>query len=338
MTSSDPHAAHRQTVPEMDAALPQELRPRSSDADQTGRLQAVAPEQVAEPSHTPSRERGTLVMLRGPTPGAILPVGEPATLIGRGPEADVRVHDPGVSQRHARVLRTDDELCIEDLGSLNGTYVAGARVAGRRALHGGERVQLGGNVLMRFDLHDALEQGVLSELYRSAVRDPLTRAFNRRYLDERLHGELSYAQRHDRDLSLVLLDIDEFKLVNDTHGHRAGDAVLRLLSALLQRILRPEDLLARWGGEELAVVARGLDTRNAAIVAERIRRAVEELRVPWNGDEIAVTVSVGVASMQERGRHTSVERLVSDADLALYRAKNDGRNCCRCFESNEGKH
>lgn len=332
MTSSDRKDAHRETVPEMDAALPDTLQHRSSDPDQTGRLEGIEPERLAAQSSTPHRDHGTLVMLTGPTPGAVLPVARPTSLVGRDPDADVRIRDPGVSRRHARMFETDDEMCIEDLGSLNGTYVAGERVSAGRALHQGERIQLGGNVLLRFDLHDALEQDVLAEMYRSAVRDPLTRAFNRRYLDERLHGEVSYAQRHDRDLALLLIDIDHFKHVNDAHGHRAGDAVLRLLSALLQRILRPEDLLARWGGEELAVVARGLDARNALILGERIRRAVEQLRVPWEGGEIAVTVSLGAASLQARGRHTGVERLFSDADLALYRSKEEGRNRCRGFE------
>ena len=139
-------------------------------------------------------------------------------------------------------------------------------------------------------------------MYESALRDGLTKAFNKKYFTDRLESEFTFSTRHASPLALVLFDIDHFKKVNDTHGHQAGDHVLAEISTLLTGALRAEDVFARYGGEEFAVICRGSDTGQAQVVGERLRKAVEGHRFVYEGTHIPVTISVGVAVLPEPGR------------------------------------
>jgi diguanylate cyclase (GGDEF)-like protein len=141
-----------------------------------------------------------------------------------------------------------------------------------------------------------------------------------------LRSELTFAARQGTPLSVLLIDIDHFKRVNDTYGHCTGDVVLQLVAASIQRVLRPYDTLSRFGGEEFVVVARNADMRNAEILAERMRRRIQELPLDIDGREATVTVSVGVVSVPPEDGSIDLEELFESADEALYRAKNAGRN------------
>jgi diguanylate cyclase (GGDEF)-like protein len=274
------------------------------------------------------RDRCTVTMLAGPMTGAIFTLEQDELVFGRGAEVSARIDDRGLSRQHARLMRKGDRFFIEDLQSTNGTYVNGESLSGMRELSEGDRLQLGPNALLRFHLHDAVEQEATRRLYELAVRDELTQLHNRRYLEERLQGELAYAQRHRTCLSVLILDVDHFKQVNDSVGHLAGDAVLRVVAATMQRVLRTEDLVARYGGEEFCVVARGIDARNAMIVGERLRRIISQLAIPYEGDTIRVTVSCGVATFSQDTWYGDVKSLLADADSSLYLAKENGRNRC----------
>ena len=138
-------------------------------------------------------------------------------------------------------------------------------------------------------------------MYESALRDGLTKAFNKKYFTDRLESEFTFATRHESPLALVLFDIDHFKKVNDTHGHQAGDYVLSEISTLLTGALRAEDVFARYGGEEFAVICRGSDIAQAQVVGERLRKAVEAHRFVYEGTHIPVTISVGVAGAAQPG-------------------------------------
>lgn len=165
----------------------------------------------------------------------------------------------------------------------------------------------------------------LSERLREvAIRDPLTGAYNRRHLSERLACELAYSRRHRTPLSVVMMDVDHFKRVNDVHGHGAGDAMLTHIVQLLRREVRQEDLLARFGGEEFALVLRDTDAARSEIVAERLRARIEGTELTHAGRSIPVTLSLGCAS--EIGCD-SEEALIGIADARLYEAKRRGRNC-----------
>jgi len=190
----------------------------------------------------------------------------------------------------------------------------------------GDRIRVGQNAVLRFTLMEAREQAALQRVYEAALRDGLTGIYNRKYLDERLRGEIAFAARHRSALSVVLLDIDYFKKVNDTYGHLAGDEVLKATAALLRGAMRAEDLLARYGGEEFVAVARGVDLRQAAQLAERLRAIVAREPVAASGASIARTISAGVASLECCGGDPTAQRLLGVADERLYKAKTAGRN------------
>jgi len=158
-----------------------------------------------------------------------------------------------------------------------------------------------------------------------AVTDELTGLYNRRYFDRHLNVMLNKAQEQDRDVALMILDIDHFKAVNDNHGHDAGDAVLREFAARLKRNIRGVDLACRFGGEEFVVLMPDTDTGQAEAVAERVRQAIAEKPFEIGAARaLSVTVSAGV-SLNETHADTP-ESLIKRADVALYRAKREGRN------------
>ncbi|HHY48294.1 MAG TPA: diguanylate cyclase, partial [Alphaproteobacteria bacterium] len=158
-----------------------------------------------------------------------------------------------------------------------------------------------------------------------AVTDELTGLYNRRYFDRHLALMLEKAREQRRDMALMLIDMDFFKSVNDTHGHDIGDAVLKEFSQRLRRNIRGVDLACRFGGEEFVVLMPDTDYRQAQGVAERVRLAVAEREFETNGSRpLTVTVSVGVA-LNENENDTP-ETMLKRADVALYRAKREGRN------------
>ena len=271
------------------------------------------------------RDRLTLVALMGHHGQSVIIV-ESDMVLGRWRGCDVRLDDNGLSRKHVRFYQLEGRWYVEDLRSRNGTIINGVQIRRPHALSDGDRIQIGTGTVFRASLQDSMEQAATKRMYESTVRDPLTQAYNRGYLDKRLEEELAFSNRHGTDLSVLLLDVDHFKNVNDSYGHQAGDAVLRVLAALLKRIVRTEDVVARYGGEEFAVVARGINPRNAFIFAERIRKTFAATRIPWEGDYIAVTLSIGVATSRVDRKYNTTDALLGVADEALYAAKEGGRN------------
>jgi two-component system, cell cycle response regulator len=276
-------------------------------------------------------KRPCLVVIAGAHLGEIFPV-EGDILIGREIDANLRLaEDEGVSRRHARVTPVADGALLADLGSQNGTYVDGERVQ-ERVLQEGMKIRVGQTTVLKFARYDAVEEAAQRQLLESALRDGLTRAFNRRYFVQRLAAEIRFAERHSQPLSLLMLDIDHFKALNDAHGHLIGDDVLRALVGVLTDALRAEDVLARYGGEEFAVLVRGVNQDQARRLGERLRCAVEEMKLTKEGGEpLPVTVSIGIANypLPDAGDVTSEQlggKLIALADAALYRAKHGGRN------------
>jgi diguanylate cyclase (GGDEF)-like protein len=310
------------TKPEL-PAIPDTLEPLSFEDDQT-RVERAPSEDRA--SAEGSRDRASLIVLAGGVVGEVHPLDVDVTVLGRGQEADVKIDDAGISRRHARIVRGPAGFLVEDLGSTNGTAVGEKRVTEPTLLRDGDRIRLGKTSVVRFSLHDELERSFHKQMYESAVRDPLTQVFNRKYLLDRLRTELSYAHRHAKSLSLLMLDIDHFKKVNDGLGHLAGDAALRALAAMLVKQLRAEDVVARYGGEEFVLVARGIPGPSTLALAERVRRAAEAMVVPWQPGSFSLTVSIGVAFTPDGSGFATPNELIGAADANLYAAKEAGRN------------
>lgn len=269
-------------------------------------------------------DRPILLRLDGVQAGEVVSLDIMPATIGRHPGCRVVVDDAGVSRQHATISFVDDKLFLEDLGSRNGTFIEGTRIT-RAELGDGCLVQIGLHVGFRFTLVDERQEQLLRQLYRSSTRDALTGVCNRRHFDDRLEAEVAYARRHSTDVSLIIVDIDFFKQVNDTHGHAAGDTVLRQVALTLQHQLRVEDVLSRVGGEEFAVILRGIGGSGAARLGERLRVAVAETPAMAQGAPIPVTISVGCASLSELNPQ-SEQALFSTADKRLYAAKHGGRN------------
>jgi diguanylate cyclase (GGDEF)-like protein len=164
---------------------------------------------------------------------------------------------------------------------------------------------------------------LLLRLEQAAQNDALTGLCNRRELMDRLEPEVATARRYDTALSLIMLDIDHFKRVNDSYGHQAGDDVLQALAKIMHNCLRISDLPARYGGEEFVIVCPHTDSHGARQIAERLRCTVEQASLTTRRGDIRLTISVGVAEFRAQD---SVDELISLADQALYRAKQDGRN------------
>jgi two-component system, cell cycle response regulator len=289
----------------------------------------VTEQAEVEPAAIDPHERAYLIVLAGTSVGEMfkLPPGE--AVIGRGKRSEVTLHDEGVSRAHARMVSDGDGVWIDDLGSRNGTYLNGERLINRTRLSDGDKIQVGRTTILKFTYHDSLEESFQRQMYESALRDGLTRVYNKRYFLERITSEMRFATRHRAALALLMIDIDHFKALNDQHGHLAGDRVLAAVAQTLTRSVRNEDVVARYGGEEFAVLLRATPLAHVRGTAERLRRLIEAQEVLPPGDDagppLRVTISVGMAAFPELPVATAAE-LIEAADQALYRAKHAGRN------------
>ena len=164
-----------------------------------------------------------------------------------------------------------------------------------------------------------------ARLYGLATTDGLTRLFVRRYFDQRLLEEWRRCERYGHGFAVALVDLDDFKALNDRHGHHAGDRALHEVAVILRRCVREVDIVARYGGEELAVLLPRAKSAEAVAVAERVRAEIEALRLDVGGETVRLTASFGVAAHPEAGAD-SPQALVRAADGALYEAKAAGKN------------
>ena len=295
--------------------------------DQTLTKPAMPPEGGEQ-----KRNLAYLVVLAGVSAGEMFKLQEDRTVVGRGTKVRLRLNDEGVSREHCAFVRDGDKIVVTDLGSTNGTYVNGIKID-RKELSDGDKIMVGSTTILKFTFHDYLDEVFQRQMYESALRDGLTKVFNKKYFTDYLEKEFAFAARHGGPLALIFLDIDFFKKINDTHGHPAGDFVLAELSQMMSTLLRTEDVLARFGGEEFTILCRGSDLSGAKIVAERVRKAVAERKFSFGGKEIPVTVSLGVVAIPESGI-TEHNAFLAAADKALYEAKRSGRNRV-CVAGNE---
>ncbi len=266
-----------------------------------------------------------LVHLDGTHAGKPIRLPPDATFtLGRRDDCDLVLKLDGVSRTHARLVPSNGGFEVEDLGSANGTMV-GSEPIKRRLLRDGDIIRVGPNVRLKYSITDNSEADLLHQLWEASVRDSLTGAFNREYLTERLKAEIAFAQRHNTDTALIMFDLDHFKKVNDTYGHQAGDAVLIEVCRAVMATLRTEDILSRYGGEEFAISARGINIAAAQTLAERLRLSTQRV-VRFDRHLIPVTTSFGCASLVELGEDPSPAGLIAAADRRLYLAKSGGRN------------
>ncbi|MDJ0761950.1 MAG: GGDEF domain-containing protein [Myxococcota bacterium] len=274
------------------------------------------------------KKKASFIILGGLDIGSVRPIDKSKMIIGRDPKCDLVLRDDGISRHHAEVTHMGlGSVAIRDLDSTNGTFIEGKRIKDA-VLRDGEKVLLGRRTILKFVLQDELEQSYQQQMYESSTRDGLTGAYNRKYFIKKTLADLSFSRRHNLPFTLLLLDIDFFKKINDTYGHRTGDQVLVRVTETIHGIIRAEDSLARYGGEEFAIVAQGTDINGGSSLAERIRSGIEsKVFKAVDGSEASfhITVSIGVATVSP-GITSQPESVVSAADSNLYQAKNTGRN------------
>lgn len=275
---------------------------------------------------TPKLEPGKacLIVIRGRSVGQILELQNLPAVVGRSPDVELPIDDVAVSRRHAQIEQSAEGFLVRDLGSTNGVFVNGIRVE-RQPLRDGDRIQVGTTTILKFCFQDEVEASFQKTLYDSATRDSLTGLYNRRFFLDTLEVDFAHAYKNETPLSLLLLDLDHFKRINDSFGHMTGDGVLKETAALIQRGMRIEDVAARHGGEEFVVLVRNSDAARAYAIAERIRQSIQDHRFEHEGRVVRVTVSIGLATLEGRSHH-SWQQLIEDADRYLYKAKQSGRN------------
>jgi two-component system, cell cycle response regulator len=288
------------------------------------RTAIVSLKELKAPPRKQAKDRHLLVRVRGAELGRVTSLPAERMRVGRSQDSELWLADDGVSRRHATLLREGAGYVVQDEGSANGTFVAGVKID-RHELRDGDTIQFGPTALFRYTLSDESQEALLRQLYDASVTDALTGAHNREHFDTQLRAELSYARRHNTDVSLVIFDADHFKKVNDTYGHQAGDSVLMQIAKVVQSTVRTEDVFARYGGEEFALVLRGIDIDGCGAVADRLRERIAALQIQTERGPISVTVSAGCASLSTTEDKTP-EGLISAADRRLYGAKHAGRN------------
>jgi diguanylate cyclase (GGDEF)-like protein len=242
--------------------------------------------------------------------------------IGRGADNQIVLEGDSVSRRHCHFDRRQGNWHIVDDGSTNGTFLNEEQVKGSSQLNNGDRVKVGPTILKYLSGLDA-EAKYHEEIYRMTIVDGLTQIHNKRYLFEALDKELIRARRYDRQLSLLIFDIDYFKNINDQYGHLAGDHVLRELARIVQERIRRDEVFARYGGEEFVIVLPETPLAGGVALAENLRGRVETHPFSFQGERIPVTISVGCAMLSEE---KSAADLIQRADDKLYEAKRGGRN------------
>lgn len=260
----------------------------------------------------------------GPHMGSRYALSGGSLVLGRDAASDITLADEAVSRHHGVLQFDGDGYQVIDLTSTNGTFVNDVRVAAQK-LRDGDYLRLGTHIF-RFLASGNLEAQYHEEIYRLTIIDALTGTFNKRFFLEHLDQEVARSARFGRPLSLLMLDIDWFKAVNDRLGHLGGDHALREVAACIKKSLRREDLFARYGGEEFGVVAPETPGGQAVILAERLREAVARHPFRYGEEDFQVTISVGVGSLLGEEPLVATQ-LIRQADEKLYQAKQAGRNC-----------
>lgn len=181
-----------------------------------------------------------------------------------------------------------------------------------------------------------IEIQLFEKTVKASRHDSLTGLYNRQSFDETLESEINRAKRHEKELSILFLDLDDFKEVNDSFGHQTGDEVLKQVAKIVINEKRSEDFAARYGGEEIVVIMPETGKVDSLVLGERIRKRVEEMRIDFNGHTVRLTISGGLASFPENA--TDAESLLKCADDALYRAKGSGKNGISFFSQDKRRY
>lgn len=289
---------------------------------------ASSQSQATAPSSPVSQYPMYLVLLSGGIPGAMIRLSPGGNRLGRATDNTIQLPDGSISRYHA-FLGIDEEgqVRLTDLGSTNGSFLNGRRLPENTPVRvqDGDRLQFGANVVVKFIRPDPCEEQFQREMFERTVRDPLTGLYNRAFFLAQFGPLADRGGLRGLGIAVLMLDIDHFKRINDTHGHEVGDTVLREVAGVLRQATRADDLVARYGGEEFVVALPVAAPDQATDRAERMRVSLASRRILAGGVPLRVTASLGLA-FAPPGRPRSIGSLIATADQGLYQAKNSGRD------------
>ena len=296
----------------------------SSFDEKTRVTQVIRPSDVNEEDGIDRTDCLVIIYTKEPTLlGKRFVIEDSPMRIGRGADNHIVLDSDSVSRSHAHFMKQEQKWLLTDDGSTNGTYCNDEQVVREVALLNGDRIKVG-STIFKFLSGADVEAQYHEEIYRLTIVDGLTQVHNKRYLFEALERELIRARRHNRDLTVLMFDIDHFKRINDLHGHLAGDFVLKELARIVQSRIRRDEVFARYGGEEFCIILPETKIDGALELAERLRSEIEEHLFVFQQDEIRATISIGAAELAEDDRNAA--ELLKRSDECLYEAKNSGRN------------
>ncbi len=294
-----------------------------SDFEEPTRVTTVGPAK-GDPLQPKGTDCIVVIYTKQPTLlGKRFPLEASPTRVGRGADNEIVLDGDSVSRRHAQFERKGENWYLSDVGSTNGTYCNDEQIQGAVTLRNGDRVKVGPTIF-KFLAGADVESQYHEEIYRLTIMDGLTQIYNARYLYEALEREIIRCRRHERDLSVIMFDIDYFKRINDVHGHLAGDFVLKELARIIQQRIRRDEVFARYGGEEFSIILPETSLEGAVSLAETLRGRVEEHVFTFQADTIKVTISIGAAQLTDADK--TANELLKRADELLYQAKRTGRN------------
>lgn len=251
-------------------------------------------------------------------------------VVGRDHNADLVLDSDRVSRQHCLVgMNSDGQFYVEDLGSTNGTRVDGEKVT-TTVITPASRLSVDAFQL-KIEYKHAEEIAHEQQLLKAATSDALTGIANRAWFFEQANNIVSQARISGQDVSIIMLDIDKFKTINDLYGHPTGDSVIRGVAKVLEESIRQQDVIARYGGEEFVVCLPGNDLESGFEFCERVRKQVEKVSFRFSNQTFKVTISLGLCT-HSMNEFNSVNKLVALADKALYLSKENGRNRTSVFQ------
>lgn len=279
-------------------------------------------------SNTTKKPQACLVQYSGAGLGKRYQFDDHEVTLGRNSSSHIYINEASVSRSHAVFYVSDQQIFVEDKGSSNGTYVNERKVEGKQALKDQDMIRAG-SILLKFFADNSIDSIIQDKIYRMATIDAGTQIFNKQYLIDTLTSELRFSKSYRRPLSIIYFDLDHFKPVNDNYGHNAGDQILREGAEIVKKMVRKDDVFARFGGEEFIIVLPNTAQEVAGELAERVRKRFEDHRfklVNGKGQTIEhqQTVSLGVAQLDSDME--KYEELLEAADKKLYISKHTGRN------------
>ena len=302
--------------------------------DKPDQTQAVSMEQLQRLRDKLGRAIPGLIVLAGADIGKVFYFDEQGKTIGRDADVQIPLTDRLVSRRHSQVYRQKAEdsdaihYIVVDLHSTNGTFVNGERIS-KAFLHDGDKLQIG-NTTLKFMLHDETDHRYQQEIQRRINFDDLTGLLTLNYFYERLDRQLKIAQRLKSKVSVLMMDLDGLKEVNENHGHLAGSFMVKSVAGLLLQKLGRLGEVGRYGGDEFIAFVPDAETEEILKHLEGLRSEIQQRRFSFHNKPVQITISTGLANFPWDG--TTVEALVTAADAALFTAKQRGKNQVFVYE------